>query len=46
MRPSAAEALKAAIRRSVPIVIALVVIGILAVNIFKQLQGPVYGASA
>jgi polysaccharide biosynthesis transport protein len=46
VRPSAAEALKAAIRRSLPIVIALVVIGVLAVNIFKQIQGPQYEASA
>ncbi len=46
MRPSAAEALKAAIRRSLPIVIALVVIGVLAVNIFKQIQGPQYQATS
>jgi Mrp family chromosome partitioning ATPase len=46
VRPSAAEALKAAIRRSLPIVIALVVIGVLAVNIFKQIQGPEYQATS
>jgi succinoglycan biosynthesis transport protein ExoP len=46
MRPSAAEALKAAIRRSIPIVVALVLIGIVAMNAFKQLQGPSYGATA
>jgi Mrp family chromosome partitioning ATPase len=46
VRPSAAEALKAAIRRSLPIVIALVVIGVLAVNIFKQIQGPQYEATS
>jgi polysaccharide biosynthesis transport protein len=46
MRPSAAEALKAAIRRSLPIVIALVVIGVLAVNVFKQIQGARYAATA
>jgi succinoglycan biosynthesis transport protein ExoP len=46
MRPSAAEALKAAIRRSLPIVVALVVIGVLAVNVFKQIQGARYAATA
>jgi polysaccharide biosynthesis transport protein len=46
MRPSAAEALKAAIRRSLPIVVALVVLGVLAVNVFKQIQGPRYSATA
>ena len=46
MRPSAAEALKAAIRRSLPIVVALVVLGAVAVNLFKQVQGPRYSATA
>src|SRR5215210_1276462 len=46
MRPSAAEALKAAIRRSFPIVVALVVLGAVTVNLFKQIQGPRYSATA
>ena len=46
MKPSAAEALKAAIRRSLPIVAVLMVIGALAVNAFKQIQGPRYSATA
>ena len=46
MRPSAAEALKAAIRRSLPIVGALVLIGIVAVNAVKQIQGARYSATA
>jgi tyrosine-protein kinase len=46
MRPSAAEALKAAIRRSLPIVAALVLIGIVTVNAVKQIQGPRYAATA
>jgi succinoglycan biosynthesis transport protein ExoP len=46
MRPSAAEALKAAIRRSIPIVAALVVLGVVAMNTFKQIQGPRYSATA
>jgi polysaccharide biosynthesis transport protein len=46
VRPSAAEALKAAIRRAVPLTIALVVLGVIAVNAVKQLQGPKYSASA
>lgn len=46
MRPSAAEALKAAIRRSLPIVLVLVLVGVVALNAFKQIQGPRYTASA
>jgi polysaccharide biosynthesis transport protein len=46
MRPSAAEALKAAIRRSLPLAAILVVLGIVAVNAVKQLQGPQYAAEA
>jgi polysaccharide biosynthesis transport protein len=46
MRPSAAEALKAAIRRSLPIVAVLVVLGALSVNAFKQIQGARYSATA
>jgi succinoglycan biosynthesis transport protein ExoP len=46
MRPSAAEALKAAIRRSIPIVLILIVIGIVAMNVVKQVQGARYSATA
>jgi Mrp family chromosome partitioning ATPase len=46
MKPSAAEALKAAIRRAIPVTIVLVVFGIVAMNAVKQLQGARYGASA
>jgi tyrosine-protein kinase len=46
VRPSGAEAMRAAIRRSLPIVVALVLVGAAALNVFKQLQGPVYTASA
>jgi polysaccharide biosynthesis transport protein len=46
MRPSAAEALKAAIRRSLPIIGALIVIGIVAVNAIKQIEGARYSATA
>jgi polysaccharide biosynthesis transport protein len=46
MRPSAAEALKAAIRRSLPIVGALILIGVVAVNAVKQIQGARYSAGA
>lgn len=46
MRPSAAEALKAAIRRSVPIVLVLAVVGAIAVNVFKQIEGPIHQATA
>jgi Mrp family chromosome partitioning ATPase len=46
MKPSAAEALMAAIRRSLPITIALVLLGALAVTALRQYQGPRYEASA
>ncbi|HET9323071.1 MAG TPA: P-loop NTPase [Gaiellaceae bacterium] len=46
MRPSAAEALKAAIRRSLPLTVALVILGALTVFTLRQLQGPQYSASA
>src|SRR5687767_1423079 len=46
MRPSAAEALKAAIRRSLPIVGVLVLVGILTLNGFKQIQGSRYSATS
>jgi polysaccharide biosynthesis transport protein len=46
MRPSAAEALKAAIRRSLPLAAILVILGIIVVNVFKQLQGPQYSANS
>jgi tyrosine-protein kinase len=46
MKPSAAEALRAAIRRALPITIVLVVLGAAAVNAIRYLQGPRYEASA
>jgi Mrp family chromosome partitioning ATPase len=41
-----AEALKAAIRRSLLLIIALVVVAIVTVNALRQLSGPTYSASA
>jgi len=46
MKPSAAEALTAAIRRAIPLTIVLVVFGIAAMNVLKQYQGPQYTADA
>ncbi len=46
MRPSAAEALKAAIRRSLPLAVILVVLGAGVVFALKQVQGSRYSASA
>ena len=46
MTSAGADALKAAIRRSLPLIIGLIVLGIVAVNAFKQIQGPRYEASA
>ena len=46
MSSGGADALKAAIRRSLPILVALIVLGVIAVNAFKHLQGPRYQASS
>lgn len=44
--PAQAEAIRAALRRSRPLIIILVVVGLVANNAMKQLQGPRYRASA
>jgi Mrp family chromosome partitioning ATPase len=46
MRPGAVEALKAVIRRSLPILLALCAVGAIAVNALRQYQGPQHTASA
>jgi len=46
MKPSAAEALRAAIRRSLPITLALVLLGAVTVSAIRQLNGPRYEATA
>jgi Mrp family chromosome partitioning ATPase len=46
MTSGGAEALKAAIRRSLLLILLLVLLGVLAVNAFKQLRGPRYEAKA
>lgn len=46
MRTHADETFKAAVRRSLPIVIGLVLLGFLAVNGIEQLKGPQYQAVA
>lgn len=46
MNASAADAFKALIRRSLPLVIGLMALGALAVNGVRQIQGPAYSASA
>jgi len=46
MTSGGAEALRAALRRSVPLILGLVVLGIVAVNGFKAIQGARYEASA
>jgi Mrp family chromosome partitioning ATPase len=38
--PAGAEALRAALRRSLPLILALVVLGAIAMNIFMQARGP------
>jgi Mrp family chromosome partitioning ATPase len=46
MTSGGAEALKAAIRRSLLLILLLVLLGVVAVNAFKQLRGPQYEAHA
>ena len=46
MSSGGADALKAAVRRSLPLIIGLVILGIVAVNVFEHLKGPQYQASA
>jgi len=46
MMSGGAEALKAAIRRSLPLVVVCVVLGAVIVNVVRQLQGPEYAADA
>ena len=46
MTSGGAEALKAAIRRSLPLIVGLIVLGIVAVNVFEQLRGPRYEAQS
>ena len=46
MNSGGADALKAAIRRSLLLIALLVLLGVVCVNALKQLQGPQYGASA
>jgi tyrosine-protein kinase len=44
--PAQAESIRAALRRARPLILVLVVIGLVANNAFRQLQGPRYRASA
>jgi succinoglycan biosynthesis transport protein ExoP len=46
MTSGGAEAFKAAIRRSLPIMIGLIVLGVLAVNLFARIQGPKFQATS
>ncbi|HVE68777.1 MAG TPA: hypothetical protein VNB64_09380 [Solirubrobacteraceae bacterium] len=46
MTSGGAEALKAAVRRSLPVIVGLLVLGVVAVNVFTHLAGPKYEASA
>ena len=46
MSSGGADALKAAVRRSLPLIIGLVILGVIAVNVFEHLKGPQYQASA
>jgi polysaccharide biosynthesis transport protein len=41
-----AEAIKAALRRSLPLIVGLVLLGAIAMNVFTQLRGPQYEANA
>ena len=46
MTSGGVEALKAAVRRSLPLLVGLIVLGIVAVNVFEQVRGPQYEATA
>ena len=46
MNSGGAEAFKAALRRSLPMIVLSVALGIVATNAFKQLAGPSYTSSA
>ena len=46
MNRGSAEAIRAALRRSLPLILALVVLGAVAMNLFTQLRGPQYQADA
>src|SRR5215210_2867527 len=46
MNRGSAEAIKAALRRSLPLIVALIVFGAVAMNAATQLRGPRYEASA
>lgn len=46
MTRGSAEAIKAALRRSLPLIIALILFGAIAMNVFTQLRGPQYEANA
>ncbi len=46
MTPGGAEALKAAVRRSIPLAVLLIALGILAVNGIRQYQGPRHAAGS
>ena len=46
MRPSAAEALKAAVRRALPLTLLLLLLGAIAINVQRQLAGDQYSSSS
>ena len=46
MTRGSAEAIKAALRRSLPLIVVLILIGVGAMNAFTQLRGPRYEANA
>ena len=46
MNRGSAEAIRAALRRSLPLILALVVLGAVAMNLFTQLRGAQYQANA
>jgi len=46
MRSSGIEDLKTVLRRSAPLIVAIVLIGVVVMNVIKQVGGPSYDASA
>jgi Mrp family chromosome partitioning ATPase len=46
MTSGGVDAFKAAVRRSLPLMLGLILLGVAAVNVFEQVRGPRYAASA
>ena len=46
MKPSAIEELKTVLRRSLPLILGVILVGMVGLNVIRQLGGPAYRAQA